>query len=545
MKSAPRHRFSRVLHVGRTVSFRGMAYTIAYLTFVEFVIVYGVVSWFELDKFISGANLVRDTALSIHDRSHRAGSTTADTLQFSILPEQLPASPDDFVEGGEVEMLLDVLVKGLFGQRADLLMLGLVPKESLPGLFCPRINFMLVGPEEQDRLSTDHVLDLQHELFPALRLAGLSVLSPGSNILIKSELPESAASDCEYRVDLTIRMDDRLGALTIGYLSQAWLVAAFLLLVNAVLVFLGIRNTIVRPLENIVRRIENIGENPRPRSSDVEESPGLYELTRISEAVDELHARTVTRNMLQRAKKRQLHEITGLGTTALAYLDGSSAESKKHVARCFQEAVRQVAMIIDFAGFDASSLHRQEIGVHQLVELIEEAMDDAAAYAQLREGEDSSDVCWLKGHPDLSTLADNDWSPVLNVDKSSIAVILRNFFKNSVESFRGKGNVLNRILVGLVVDRTSGAVQVIVEDNGIGIESEMRQRLFVEGETSKSDGNQGIGLSLADRLARAQGGEITISSRHVEDGCPLQDTGTSVRLVLPTLDSEATLAGST
>ncbi len=521
-----------------------MAYTIAYLTFVEFVIVYGVVSWFELDKFISGANLVRDSALSIHDRSHRADSDSADTLQFSILPEQLPANPEELTDSGDVEMLLDVLVKGLFGQRADLLMLSLVPKDSPADLFCPRISFMLVSPEEQGKLSADHVLDLQHEFFPALRLAGLSVLSPGSNILIKSELPESATSDCIYRVDLTIRMDDRLGALTIGYLSQAWLIAAFLLLLNAVLVFLGIRNTIVRPLENIVRRIENIGEKPRPGPSGDEEKPGLYELKRISEAVDELHSRTVTRNMLQRAKKRQLHEISGLGATALAHLDGSSVESKQHVARCFQEAVRQVAMIIDFAGFDESTLHRQDIGIHQLVGLIEEAMDDAAVFAQLREGGESSDVGWMKGHPDHSTIADDDWCPPLNVDKASIAVILRNIFKNSVESFRGKGNVLNRLEVGLFFDRTSGVVRVVVEDNGIGIEAEMRQRLFVEGETSKPDGNQGIGLSLADRLARAQGGEISIRSRHVEDGVHVDETGTTVTIVLPLTGQEGICSGA-
>ncbi|MCY4542796.1 MAG: HAMP domain-containing sensor histidine kinase [Rhodobacteraceae bacterium] len=529
-------RLAKLFDVGRTVSFRGMAYTIVYLTFVEFVIVYGVVSWIELENFIDGANLVRDTALSIHNRSHGTEQEPLSALQYNIGQQQSFDAPSGATGAGEVEMLLDVLVKGLFGERTELLILSLVPEGPGIGPMCPRINFMLVMPEDQESLRTDNVVDLQLALFPALRLAMYSLFSPGENIVIRSELPESAASDCVYRMDLTMRMD-RLSALAINYLSQAWLVAAALLLLNAVLVFVGIRRTIVRPLESIVRRIENVGQNPKP--STQETGSGLYELQKISEAVDELNSRAVTRNMLQRTKRRQLHEIGGLAVTALTFLDGIGGGAKQHVKRCFDEAIRQVAMIIDFASFDAKSLNMRAISASQLVELIESAKEDAAALAILREGGAETVVAWKSGHPKLGHDDDSRRElPVITADPASLSVILRNILKNSVESFRGKGNPRNEILVGLCHASDGERVRIAIQDNGIGIAKDMRSRLFVEGESSKTVDNHGIGLSLAENLVSAHGGTVSVKSRHIDDGYPLEECGTLVEIALPLSTSD-------
>jgi signal transduction histidine kinase len=65
---------------------------------------------------------------------------------------------------------------------------------------------------------------------------------------------------------------------------------------------------------------------------------------------------------------------------------------------------------------------------------------------------------------------------------------------------------------------TSGLIEVTVADEGIGIAPGDHERIFerfVQGETGdrRRFGGIGLGLYIARRLARAQDGDVTASSR--------------------------------
>ncbi|MGH9559856.1 MAG: ATP-binding protein, partial [Terracidiphilus sp.] len=57
------------------------------------------------------------------------------------------------------------------------------------------------------------------------------------------------------------------------------------------------------------------------------------------------------------------------------------------------------------------------------------------------------------------------------------------------------------------------SVQIVIEDSGLGIANP--ENLFVPFYTTKSAGS-GIGLVLAQQIARAHGGEVSLVNR--EDG---------------------------
>lgn len=103
---------------------------------------------------------------------------------------------------------------------------------------------------------------------------------------------------------------------------------------------------------------------------------------------------------------------------------------------------------------------------------------------------------------------------------------LENLVKNALDALGGRGGRI--VLRGLY--REPGWVTVQVEDSGPGIETGIRDRLFVTGVTTKS-GGWGVGLSLARRIVeRLHDGRIELVSTG--------PTGTVFQIRLPVATEE-------
>jgi len=110
-------------------------------------------------------------------------------------------------------------------------------------------------------------------------------------------------------------------------------------------------------------------------------------------------------------------------------------------------------------------------------------------------------------HVELETkLAPED--PAGYVDANQIRQCLINLVRNAADAVSIKGG-------GHVVLRTRGAwdhVEIEVEDDGVGIASELLPRLFDPFFSTKEGGN-GLGLALTQQIIRDHGGEIQVTSR--------------------------------
>lgn len=98
--------------------------------------------------------------------------------------------------------------------------------------------------------------------------------------------------------------------------------------------------------------------------------------------------------------------------------------------------------------------------------------------------------------------------PTGNVDANQIRQCLINLVRNAADAVSVKGG-------GRVVLRTRGGrgrVEVAVEDDGVGIASELLPRLFDPFFSTKEGGN-GLGLALTQQIIRDHGGEIHVASR--------------------------------
>ena len=98
---------------------------------------------------------------------------------------------------------------------------------------------------------------------------------------------------------------------------------------------------------------------------------------------------------------------------------------------------------------------------------------------------------------------------------STVNRIMTHIFNNA-QKFTEKGYIELRC----EYDQSARQLRLIVEDTGIGINPEERDRIFDVFEKAVDNFKEGIGLglSIAQRLASSIGGEITLDPEYT-DGC--------------------------
>ncbi len=122
-----------------------------------------------------------------------------------------------------------------------------------------------------------------------------------------------------------------------------------------------------------------------------------------------------------------------------------------------------------------------------------------------------------------------DGLPKCEVDATLLATALENVLRNAYEAMPNGGNVtvrLERAALG------ADGIVLSVQDEGQGMDPRELSRATEEFFTTKSSGT-GLGLNFADRVARAHGGSLEISSE-VRQGTLVQ-----LRIPLQRANSEA------
>jgi len=113
--------------------------------------------------------------------------------------------------------------------------------------------------------------------------------------------------------------------------------------------------------------------------------------------------------------------------------------------------------------------------------------------------------------------------PVIRCSADLLRWVFENLIKNSLDAIPDEGGKI-RIKVGL--DRENESIEVLFSDNGKGMSSSLRKRVFTPGVTTKSRG-WGLGLALVRRIVEEiHGGTIRIL--HSQPG-----RGTTFRITFP------------
>jgi signal transduction histidine kinase len=122
--------------------------------------------------------------------------------------------------------------------------------------------------------------------------------------------------------------------------------------------------------------------------------------------------------------------------------------------------------------------------------------------------------------------------PKVSWDADRMVQVLTNLLVNAAQAIEGGGRVAVR------ARSAPGALSIEVQDSGAGIPAGVRGRLFDPFFTTKADGT-GLGLSISYGIVNEHGGRLEMDSRTREEAGPGEETGTTMRIVLPTGDAAA------
>lgn len=95
----------------------------------------------------------------------------------------------------------------------------------------------------------------------------------------------------------------------------------------------------------------------------------------------------------------------------------------------------------------------------------------------------------------------------IRVDEAMIEQVLINLIKNAIEAVESVSCPKIRIAVEPIHE----GVQIFVEDNGVGIEADMKEQIFVPFFTTKQSGT-GVGLSLSKIMVQKNHGKVLVES---------------------------------
>jgi two-component system, NtrC family, sensor histidine kinase HydH len=114
-----------------------------------------------------------------------------------------------------------------------------------------------------------------------------------------------------------------------------------------------------------------------------------------------------------------------------------------------------------------------------------------------------------------------DRQVVAAADGQKLRQVFTNVMRNALEAIEPR-RIGGRVEVNLFVEDDRATVEVI--DDGIGIPSEARDRIFQPFFTTKPSGT-GLGMSIVKKIVDLHGGDVTV------DSAP--GRGTRVRISLP------------
>jgi signal transduction histidine kinase len=124
---------------------------------------------------------------------------------------------------------------------------------------------------------------------------------------------------------------------------------------------------------------------------------------------------------------------------------------------------------------------------------------------------------FVSNEPDIELSANYDEEiPEIEVSEAKIKDVIYNLVDNAIAAIKRANRKKGKLSVttSIITRNRISYIEIIIQDNGDGIPSEIQDRIFEQGFTTRSkDGGTGMGLFVANEIITDYGGKISVESK--------------------------------
>ena len=296
--------------------------------------------------------------------------------------------------------------------------------------------------------------------------------------------------------------------------------------ITAVLLFIAVRATLVRPIKRVVGAMKSYANAPEDARRIIEPSASIQELREAERALMSMQTQ-LTGALRQKERLAQLggavakisHDLRNILTTAQLFTDRMEQSQDPAVQRIVPKLLSSMSRAVNLCEstltFGKAEEPPPKLERFALHELAQDALE-------------SEMIATEPGT--LEFINEVPGGMILRADPEQLHRVLTNLIRNARQALSGRDD--GRITIS--ADETDSAWRIRIVDNGPGLPAKAQEHLFEAFQGGARSGGIGLGLTIAAELMRGHGGALLLSRTGPD--------GTVFSLEMPKAVSEAVVS---
>ncbi len=308
-------------------------------------------------------------------------------------------------------------------------------------------------------------------------------------------------------IEITLR-EEPLRKAMLGYGFNILILSIVLSLLVAGMIYAVLNSMLVRPMRRLMRNMMEFAQKPEdprriivPSGRSDEIGMAEHELQAMQ---NELAAALKQKSHLAAlglAVSKVSHDLRNMLTSAQLISDRLGTVPDPTVQRFTPKLITSLDRAIEFLSQTLRFGRAEEAPPHREQHILYDICAEVVETAEL--------------NPLRRVQFDNKVPRgiFVDADREQLIRILTNLVRNAVqaiESGNAEGEHVVDGRVGLLGRREGSVTVITVSDNGPGLPEKIRDNLFEAFQSAAKSGGTGLGLTIAEELARAHGGYISV-----------------------------------
>lgn len=277
----------------------------------------------------------------------------------------------------------------------------------------------------------------------------------------------------------------------------------------AILLFIAVRQWMLRPIRNVVRQIQDYARAPEDARLVIAPDARLREVRDAQEALSAMQLQ-LTAALKQKERLAQLgegvakvsHDLRNILTSATLFADRLEASDDPLVVRMGPKLVNSLTRAVHLTqstlAFGRANEPAPALTTTPLAPLVAEVLDGERLAA---------------GTAEITFVEDIPAGFTIFADGEQIFRVLQNLVRNARQALASSGRA-GEITIRATAD--DSAAYIYVCDTGPGLPPKARENLFRAFQGGVAKGGSGLGLAIAAEIVKSHGGTLSLEGTGTE-----------------------------